>query len=218
MQGPLKWLWLFGTLYAVHLHSQTTYVFYDQTCPMPDSPVGKPGASQGGIAVGHPGDSFFAAQSFTPWNNAIDFIDLKVYGSGSLYILLRSDSITGPVIASTDPIAIVSPPGPAEWTRFSFPSRITLMPDQTYYFQPVIINGNASVTAYFGTRYTAGTAFRGTTPFQGWDIFFREGWLLVVPDVPEPSSFALALVGLPALAWAMRKRQLPARSARSGAK
>jgi len=207
MKYITNFLLLLGALWTLPAHTQTTYVFYDQVCPMPDSVIKPPG--EGSLWIGHPDDPNLVGQSFTPWTGLIDFIDLMVRGKGTFYIVLRSDSPTGPVIASTDPVAVSSLPGPPVWTRFLFPSQLRLKADVTYYFQPVTSEGGAAVSAFMGTKYTAGTAFRGTEPIEHWDVFFREGWMLVVPEIPEPSTVALALVGLPALAWAMRKRERP---------
>lgn len=200
---------LFGVIWAVLAHTQTTYVFYDQVSPLSGY------AGEGGIQVGHPGDADAVGQSFTPFGSRIDFIDLMVSGKGTFYVLLRSESPDGPVIASTDPIAICSPPGPPDWTRFYFPSRVPLEADVTYYFQPFIVDGNAVIAASNGARYTAGTAFRGPTAIRGWDLWFREGSILVVPAIPEPSTLALALAGLPALVWRIHKwRRLSVRVGR----
>lgn len=203
MKNALKLLFLFAALWAVVLRAQTTYVFYDQVCPMPTSVIKPPG--EGLLAVGHPGDSDVLSQSFTPFAPGIEFIDLMLSGKGTFYILLRSESPDGSVIASTDPIAISSPPGPPDRTRFYFPSRVSVEADTTYYFQPLISDGNACVSAFYGTQYTAGTAFRGTTPIFHWDVFFREGYTMVFPVIPEPSPLALALAGLFAVVWRIRK-------------
>jgi len=201
MKYITNFLLLLGALSTLPAHTQTTYVFYDQVCPLPSAIRG-----EGSLPIGHPEDPDLVGQSFTPARGGIDFIDLMCLAKGTVYIVLRSQSPTGPIIASTDPVAVASPPGPPVWTRFYFPSQVRLNADVTYYFQPILSDGNGVVLASIGTQYTAGTAFRGTQPIEHWDVFFREGWMLVVP---EPPTVALALAGLPALAWAMRKHSRP---------
>jgi hypothetical protein len=214
---------LFGSaICLLSVRAQTTYTQYDQMAPWPCNPEAQV-FPDGGFFIDYQGARwdqklYQLSQSFTPSSGMIDFIDLRLHDQGgdgrapTVYILLRSQSIDGPIVASTDPIALadgLSNKG-AEWTRFMFPSTVRITPFQTYYFQPMILPDTGGCTIYGGSSlYTAGVLFLGTTPKWGRSLFFREGWMLVVPEIPEPSTVALALAGLPALAWAMRKRERP---------
>lgn len=189
---------------VIYGDAQITYVFYDQVSYMPE------GVHGGAAWPLNVPEQYRPGQSFTPWSPFIDFIDLGVGGSqsqgGSVYVVLRSDSITGPIIASTDPIAI-PPGGSSGWTRFIFPSRVEIRPDETYYFQPVLEPGGcAYVVGYNMTRYTAGRAFFGTQSQRGMDMFFREGRIETVA-VPEPSTAVLVLSGLFVSRLAVRRKR-----------
>jgi hypothetical protein len=195
--------------------TNVTYVCYDQVAPVPGHPELVLGGD--GECDVRPGPAR-CTQSFIPAMPQISFIDLIVLddfaGDGQdshVYVVLRSGSIDGPIIASTDPVTI--PNGYQnfnnEWTRFMFPSRVRIHPFETYYFQPAVQPSSLgiSVKASF-SQYTAGILYYGTKPSFGPDIYFREGCIDVYP-IPEPSTVTLALVGLPALAWAMGKRERP---------
>lgn len=105
-------------------------------------------------------------QSFIPAAPYVDFVDLRVTGpsgntSAIVYIALRSQSIDGPIIASTDPITI--PPGyrnPDGWTRFTFPSGVNVPNFRTYYFEPMVRSESGELTGvtFWGgmSMYTAG--------------------------------------------------------------
>jgi hypothetical protein len=81
-------------------------------------------------------------------------------------------------------------------TNFYFPVPVSVAPGTTYYLQPVQQSGDANWTIvddHF--NYPGGTWYAlGTPNPEGNDLWFREGIL-----VPEPSSWALALLG--AVAW-----------------
>jgi hypothetical protein len=141
-------------------------------------------------------------QSFTPGSNSVSFIRLQFYdvhpGNGlgaTVYINLRSNSITGPIMASTDPVFM--PDGFASargYTNFFFPSDIPLTPGLTYYFQPVAQAGSDTwaVIADNGYHYAGGTMYVNGVPpqFGNFDLWFREGIV-----IPEPSVISILFGG-----------------------
>jgi len=113
---------------------------------------------------------------------------------------MLSDSMTGPILGSTDPVAI--PPRGLDPTTFFFSIPVPVMPGQTYYFQVVEQAGDdtwGGILADPDYRYPGGTAFFNGVPNAGWDLWFREGIV-----VPEPSSALIFIVGIGAFALARR--------------
>lgn len=192
------------TLSTMYVQSQG-YVTYDQVSPVPNSP---PGGAEWKIqsASGPPG------QSFTPSLSRIDFIDLRTgdYTAGNgrgggVYIVLRSDSIHGPILAATRPVLMEDGfgygPGVNNTVSFFFPEPVPLTPGTTYYFQPAVeVNSDPwYVIGYNSYRYPGGTAFWGSEAQPGLDLWFRTGVV-----IPEPSSLVLGLFGLAVFACARR--------------
>jgi hypothetical protein len=148
-------------------------------------------------------------QSFRPSLNQVGFVRLEVFdryinnGLGAtLYVNLRSDSITGPIIGSTSPISF--PDNFGVWSNdfvtFFFNSPVQVQPGVTYFFQPVVQSGDSwFVNQALGFNYTRGSEYIYGSAFGG-DYWFREGII-----VPEPSSDALLLAGTAAL-WPLFRR------------
>ena len=135
-------------------------------------------------------------QSFVPRLSSVGFIrlstrDTQMDGFGAtLYVMLRTDSITGPVIASTAPVILLDGfNGHVNFT-FATPARVT--PGTTYYFQPVLESGvNWVVHGYNDYNYPDGDAYYRGLRQPGLDLWFREGVV-----VPEPATLILSLTGL----------------------
>jgi hypothetical protein len=136
-------------------------------------------------------------QSFTPALGQVDFIRLLLYSHAppgqsqtSVYINLRSDSLTGPIIATTDSVSLQYPfTGPV---NFFFPMSIPLAPGATYFFDPHASGGYMNL-ANGSYNYPGGYAYANGLPLGG-DDWFREGIV-----VPEPSSTALMVLAVAAL-------------------
>jgi len=143
----------------------------------------------------------------------IDFIELRTgdYTAGNgrgacVYVILRSDSIKGPIIASTTPVFLEDGfgygPGVPNTVSFFFPAPVLVTSGTTYYFQ-VAVEANSDPWYVLGYtyRYPGGMAFSGDKPDPGLDMWFRTGIV-----IPEPSSLALGLFGVVVVAWAKMAR------------
>jgi hypothetical protein len=118
----------------------------------------------------------------------------------TVYVNLRSDSITGAILSSTEPVVMAD--AFFGYVDFIFASPVPVTPGQTYYFQPVVQSGDSwSVVAYNSYNYAGGTVFESGTALPLIDLWFREGII-----VPEPSSAALSLVGGAVFVFLRRRR------------
>ena len=144
-------------------------------------------------------------QSFTPMLNSVGFIrlwtgDSAFNGLGAvLYVNLRSDSITGPILGSTQPVFL--PDRFATRTNFIFVNPVSVTPGTTYYFQPVVQSGDTwQIVDDLNFNYPGGTAFGGGQPAPPFDLWFREGII-----IPEPTGVSLLLLGMGLFAWRQRR-------------
>ena len=143
-------------------------------------------------------------QSFTPGLPGVDFIrfftsDSSVNGLGAtLYVNLRSGSITGPIMSSTTPVFL--PDGFTGRTNFVFPSQVALTVGDTYYLQPVVQSGDLWQVMAGHFNYTGGAEFGNGLPSPNFDLWFREGIV-----IPEPRALNLALAGLCGVLLEMRR-------------
>ena len=146
-------------------------------------------------------------QSFTPALSGVDFIRLKLAddrpGNGigaTVYLNLRSDSITGPILGTTASISMLD--GFRGNPTFFFPATVPVTPGTTYYLEPITAPGsdfwNTIVSEY---NYPGGSAIRGGLPVLASDLWFREGLYIV----PEPSSALLLLLGAAGFACSRRR-------------
>jgi len=187
---------------------QGTFVFvYDQQSSTDE------GAPNFGAGAGIQGLLPSTGQSFTPGLPSIDFIRL-IFDDGNIndalgatiYLNLRSDSITGPILASTAPVSMMN--GFRGTRNFFFPSTIPLTPQTTYYFDLVFVSGGSWNTIIEPHTYFGGEAFVQGQPYPGGDYWFREGLYVI----PEPSAAAFAAFGAAALLFARRTQQRPVRN------
>jgi hypothetical protein len=135
-------------------------------------------------------------QSFTPSLDGVGFIRLNLFdrnrnnGLGAiLYANLRSDSITGAVIAVTAPVTLpdnfgLQTPG---FVNFLFANTVPLQSGTMYFIQPVVQTGDSWGMFADTFGYAGGDEYTFGAPNSS-DYWFREGVI-----VPEPSSCALLL-------------------------
>jgi hypothetical protein len=176
-------------LAASYSWGQSTFV-YDQQSADENTSADYEGIS--GIQSLEP-----VGQSFTPSLQAVGFIRLDVGdnfpGNGlgaTMDVLLRSDSITGPVIGTSD--SVTMPDGYGNFTDFFFSTPVTVTPGVTYYFQPEVESGDSwAIVSVYSFLFPGGTGYYNGTANSYWDLWFREGTV----NTPEPSSVALLLLG-----------------------
>jgi hypothetical protein len=170
---------------------QGTFV-YDQQSSTDETPANF--GSGGDIMHSPPG------QSFTPALSALNFIRLNFddgrtfdgFGA-TVYVNLRSGSITGTILGTSTPVAMR--PTFAGVTNFLFATSIALTPGTTYFMEVVQLDGGPWNIAVGPYNYPGGIAFNGGTPTPGADLWFREG----IYVVPEPASASLLVLSLAAL-------------------
>jgi len=135
-------------------------------------------------------------QSFTPALSSVGFIQLEPFdghpnnGVGStLYVNLRSNSITGPVLGSTDPVFLPDIPSGGGVTNFLFSTSVAVVPGTTYFFEVVVQSAELWRLNTLTDLYGGGTMIvQGVAqPLQ--DLWFREGII-----VPEPSAALISFV------------------------
>jgi hypothetical protein len=167
---------------------QGTFV-YDQQSVFNDS---NSGSAYAPITESQP-----FGQSFTPALANVAFIRLFLGngvpldpGPATLYINLRADSITGPILSSTQPVILA--PGFQGPATFLFDTPVAVTPGVMYYFQPVVGIGNIWDAAGRPNTYPGGTIFGLGISNPALDLWFREG--IVVPE-PSCATFFLVAAG-----------------------
>jgi hypothetical protein len=134
-------------------------------------------------------------QSFTPSLSSVGFVQLDISdghpnnGLGAtLYVNLRSSSITGAVLSSSAPVFMPETPSGGGVTNFFFSAPAAVVPGTTYFFEVVVQSGDLCRLNTVADLYSGGTLlYQGAAqPLQ--DSWFREGTI-----VPEPSTAALLL-------------------------
>jgi hypothetical protein len=185
---------------ALPVLAQGTFI-YDQE----SSDEATPGESAAGIQVYQP-----MGQSFTPALSSVGFIRLELYDGnpgnslgGMVYVNLRMNSITGPILATAVlPDGLGSPPK-GWFTDFLFNSAAPVTPGTMYYIQPVVASGDTILAGSFIPThpYLGGTIIINGAPNSAADLWFREGVI-----VPEPRAALLVLLGSGVFACARRMR------------
>lgn len=177
--------------------SQGTFVYDQQSASSTIFAEGGPNSIKNNQPLG---------QSFTPSLSAVGFVQFYYgdsssapYQGSSLNVIMRSDSITGPILGTSESVNIAG--GTSGAQTFLFDTPISVTPGTTYYFQPLWLSGDDQGISYeFAANYTGGTAFVNGSSV-GADLWFREGILVV----PEPSTWTLLLLG--ASAWCLFRRR-----------
>ena len=145
-------------------------------------------------------------QSFTPTIAAVNFIRLNLNDNSpnnglgaTLYVNLRTNSIGGPLLASTMPVTLTN--GFTGVANFFFSSSVQLTPNEIYYFEPVVQSGDLWNAISGEYNYPGGTAFYQGLALSGGDYWFREG----IYVVPEPLSMTLVFICGGLALWVRRK-------------
>jgi len=134
-------------------------------------------------------------QSFTPSLSAIDFVRLNLNDrnpnnslGASLYINLRANTFSGPVVATTTSIAL--PDTFSGVVSFQFTNPQSLTPGSIYFLEPIVQTGDAWNILAGEYLYAGGSVYWNGLPSTASDFWFREGII-----VPEPSAIVLLLFG-----------------------
>ena len=146
-------------------------------------------------------------QSFTPQLSSVGFVQLEPFdgqpnnGQGAtLYVNLRSNSITGPILSSTDPVFLPDTPFGGGVTNFLFSSPVPVVPGATYFLEAVVQSGDFWRLNTLGNLYSGGTMFLQGAALSMQDLWFREGVI-----VPEPSVSAVFFLTAAAFLFIRRK-------------
>jgi hypothetical protein len=182
-------------------NAQGTFVFDQQS-----SDESNPATGGNTIQTSQP-----TGQSFVPSFAAVGFVRLQLFdinrnnGIGAtIYVNIRSDSINGAIIGSTEPVTMPDNfglPLSTGFIDFLFATPVPVQAGNTYFFQPIVQSGDSWAVAGGLFNYAAGDEYLNGTAFPS-DYWFREGVI-----VPEPSSVALLLLGGATVAYVRRKSQ-----------
>ena len=148
-------------------------------------------------------------QSFTPSLDTVGFIALPLddpssgFGGATVWVNLMSGSVSGPVMASTEPITLGG--GFNGTFYFNFATPVSVTPGVQYYFTVKEAFGGTRVNVVdIESSYPGGSIYVGGAPSLGFDFLFREGTIV---SSPEPSSGVLLLLGGCALAFLRRVKR-----------
>ena len=170
---------------AANIHAQGNLQYDQQSAMFPLPPNGLFDI-QGHEPIG---------QSFVPALSSVGFVQFELFdgqpGNGlgaTLYVNIRSNSITGPLMSSTSPVYMPETPSGGGVTNFFFSTPVTVTPGTTYFFEIVVQSGDLLRVNLAGS-YPNGAAYYEGHAFPTDAFWFREGVV-----VPEPSSAALLLL------------------------
>jgi PEP-CTERM motif len=98
-------------------------------------------------------------------------------------------------------------------TGFTFAAPVSLVPSSLDVIQfvqlPPIVTGNFNFVAYGGplpgSTYPGGKGIVNGLPVTGYDFAFSEG--VLASAVPEPSTFALGVMGAAGVVGGLRRRK-----------
>jgi len=144
-------------------------------------------------------------QSFTPTLTSIGFVALFIDGGSSeatIYVDLRSTSITGPILGSTTPAFFPNFYYANAYPTFYFPTAISVTPGVQYFFQPIIQSGDTVGIFESDGSYVGGNLIEEGVVIPNHNLWFQEG----IVAAPEPSSSLLLLVGSGILFYARRRK------------
>jgi hypothetical protein len=148
-------------IFIPSIRAQGTFV-YDQQSAIESTGGGSLAVIQGNEPLG---------QSFTPQLSAVGFIRLFLGDGGpatlgaTMHINLRSNSITGSLLASTDPVYMPNGFG-LDFTNFYFAVPVPVTPGTTYFFETIVDSGETWKIVGYNYGYAGGTAFFQGSPVQ----------------------------------------------------
>jgi len=145
-------------------------------------------------------------QSFTPALSSVGFvtlfIDVDPSAEATIYVNLRSTSITGTILGSTTPVFFPNSFGDYDYPIFYFPTAISVTPGVQYFLQPIVQSGDTFGIFDFYGSYVGGNLIAGGVVIPNHELWFQEG----IVAAPEPSSAWLAILGGGVLFYARRRK------------
>ena len=186
MKGSFHQLFiLFGIIASPHAFSQSTIVDQGNETYYPPSTWN--------IEYFHP-----MGQEFTPALTFLNFVDLMLmdfygqgYTTGELAVSIRSGTVTGPVLGTSESLFLQ--PTFQGVGHFNFSTPVSLTPGAVYVMQvDVLSGGDWGVGASGTSSYGSGREIKSGVPIESDDLFFREG----ITVVPEPTTLACFGLGL----------------------
>ena len=157
------------------------------------------------LQVGDP-----VGQEFVPTLGGVDFVETVFFDHDfsqnpiTIQVLIHDGTIVGPVVGASSPVTFIASDF-GSIRRFDFPSTAPVIPGQIYVME-LFQSGpqNDSIGADPSAAYLTGQMIRSGAPFDGYDLWFREGMVVVVP---EPSLLTLSIAGVAVFATAFRRRR-----------
>jgi hypothetical protein len=144
-------------------------------------------------------------QSFKPSLSAINYVSLLLYdgdfnhvAGATVYVNLRSNSISGPILSSTAPVFL--PDFFIGITNFFFGNTVSLVPEATYVLEVAALEGDDFGAVRSDRSYTRGSIISEGISYPGINLWFQEGVIVT----PEPSVLALGVLGAGLLFWRRR--------------
>jgi hypothetical protein len=133
------------------------------------------------------GPIFSVGQEFTPATNSLSYVDVITYGGGSatanLQVLIRRETITNSVLASSD-LVFVTNSMSVDTNRFHFTPSVSLVPGSNYVMQVVTIGNDIWGVGASSDTYPRGRMIHSGQPDAGYDLWFREGFIVPAADSP----------------------------------
>ena len=144
-------------------------------------------------------------QGVTPTTSSMDaaafYLSIGFVGGvpGDAEVLVRSGSVTGAIIGTSNPETVSG--GNGTVYDFTFSSPVALTPGTQYYLEPVELSGNLLNAQLGVVGFGKGQAIYGGVADHTDNFYFEEG----IQVVPEPSIAALLMIGGGITYWHRRR-------------
>jgi hypothetical protein len=130
-------------------------------------------------------------QSFTPTLTSLNFVNLlTVDGSATVEVNIRSGSISGTILGTSQPTVIPFSIATSV-SSFSFSTPVTLIAGDLYVMEPFVVSGDTLVGSTDTHNYVGGNQILGGIVQTNNDLWFQEGI-----STPEPGALLLLGTGL----------------------
>ena len=114
-------------------------------------------------------------QSFTPAKPSLNFVNLLTeYGSATVKLNIRSGSISGPIIGTSE-ATVIPPSSSPRVSSFRFAQPMSLTPGSLYVIEPIAVCGSTLIVSTGRNSYIGGTQILGGIAQTNTDLWFQEG-------------------------------------------